>query len=147
MIMIIGQYSSKLTDKNRVSVPKKFREELGEQLIIAKWYEYCLVVVSKDKWMDVLKRLTGMESFITEPVRDIDRFILGSAYEVQLDSQGRFIVPDLLLSHANIQSEATFVGLGDRIEIWSSEAWVTLEHDSQSKAAEALETLSKASKQ
>lgn len=141
--MILGQYTSKLTDKNRVSVPKKFREEVGNELIVAKWYENCLVVVPKDKWMMVRERIGGKEQLIIEPVRDIDRFILGSAYEIELDFQGRFIIPDLLLIHANITSDATFVGLGDRIEIWSTEIWNQKQIEAQKKAAEALENLSK----
>lgn len=141
--MIIGQYISKLTDKDRVSVPKKFRDELGNELIVARWYENCLVLVTKKSWKSLEQRLIGVVTVITEPVRDIDRFILGSAYEIELDSQGRFIVPELLLKHAEIIEEVVFVGLLDRIEIWSKTVWDKREQQSQQKAKEAIEIVAR----
>ena len=141
--MLIGQYASKLTDKNRISVPKKFRGEIGEDLIVARWYENCLVLVSRKYWEVFLKRLSGTEGSITSPVRKIDRFILGSAYEVELDKQGRFIVPEALLKYADIKSEVVFVGLRDRIEIWSSDKWKELESQVQQEATEAIESIAK----
>ena len=55
--MLIGQYTSKLTDKNRISIPKKIRAELGDEMIVAKWYEGGLVLVSKENW----QKLDGLE--------------------------------------------------------------------------------------
>lgn len=141
--MLIGQYHSKLTDKNRIAVPRKFREELGEEVIIARWYENCLVLVSGEYWEGFLLRLSGISGSITSPVRKIDRFVLGSAYEVALDKQGRFVVPDALLAHAEIKDEVVFVGLRDRIEIWSSTSWKELETNIQKDASDAIEKIAK----
>ena len=94
--MLIGQYTSKLTDKDRLAIPKKLREELGEELIITRWYENCLVIIAKAGWEALFARLTGNSVLITSPVRDIDRFVLGNAFEVVLDSQGRFVLPEIL---------------------------------------------------
>lgn len=112
-------------------------------MIIAKWYENCLVLVSYDTWKSLLNRLSDKSGLVTEPVRDIDRFIMGSAYEVKLDGQGRFIIPEVLRIYASIVDEATFVGLGDRVEIWSSEKWKGIEELSERKAADAIEAISK----
>lgn len=142
--MLIGQYSSKLTDKNRISVPKKFRDEIGESLIVARWYESCLVLVTKDNWEKFFQRLSGTSGTITSPVREIDRFVLGLAYEVELDKQGRFIAAENLLNYADIKGEVIFVGLGDRIEIWSSEAWKNQEKRIQESAEQAIEGIAKA---
>jgi MraZ protein len=141
--MLIGQYTSKLTDKDRIAVPKKIREELGDNLIVAKWYENCLVLVSHDAWQRLLKRLMGESNLVTQPIRDIDRFIMGSAFEVTLDNQGRFIVPDVLKVYAGIENEVVFLGLGDRVEIWATVKWRQIEEDSENKASEAIETISK----
>lgn len=141
--MLIGQYTSKLTDKGRISVPKKFRQELGEKLIVAKWYESCLVLVPKGGWKRLLKRLVGLTKLVISPVRDIDRFILGSAFEVKPDKQGRFIVPETLLGYAEIESEVVFVGLNDRVEIWSIDKWRQLEESSEAKASQAIERIAK----
>src|SRR3989344_4239659 len=118
--MIIGQYSSKLTEGNRISIPKKYRDELGEEIIIAKWYEGSLILVSKQYWKDLIERLTGKSRIIAAPVRDIDRFIYGSAFELEFDGQGRFVLPEMLKEYAKINSEVVFAGLGDRVEIWAS---------------------------
>ncbi|MBU0569871.1 division/cell wall cluster transcriptional repressor MraZ [Patescibacteria group bacterium] len=143
IFMLIGQYLSKLTDKDRVAIPKKIRQELGEGLVIARWYENCLVLVSIDSWQKLLTRLTGKSKLITSPVRDIDRFILGLAFEIKLDAQGRFIMPKILLNYANIKEDVVFVGLGDRVEVWSIEEWQKLEASVEKKAAEAIEKIAK----
>ncbi len=139
--MLIGQYVSKLTDKDRLAVPKKLRIDLGNELIVAKWYENCLVLVSLKSWRDLSKRLIGKTGLITKPVRDIDRFILGSAYEVSLDSQGRFILPEVLKDYSGIKNDVVFLGLGDRVEIWSLEKWKSLNETLKESASKAIEEI------
>ena len=141
--MIIGQYYSKLTDKSRLSIPKKFREEIGDDLVLARWYENCLVLVALGDWEILVKRLTGGGKIVTSKVRDIDRFISGLAYEIKLDKQGRFIIPEHLLRHSGIKDEAVFVGLKDRIEIWSKQRWEELESKVDEKATLAIEQIAK----
>ena len=141
--MLIGQYTSKLTDKKRIAVPKKFREELGTEIIIARWYENCLILVTKANWQRLIKRLIGETRIIISPVRDIDRFIYGSAFEIELDRQGRFVLPDVLISYAHISDEVTFLGLGDRVEIWSLGKWQEMEKVAEKKASLAIETIAK----
>ena len=141
--MLIGQFTSKLTDKDRIAVPKKFRSDLGREMIVARWYENCLVLVSLDSWNELRNRLSGVSGPVISPVRDIDRFILGMAFEISLDKQGRFIIPDKLLDHANIKSEVVFVGLGDRVELWAIEEWKRIEDVVQEKAAAAIEMIAK----
>lgn len=140
--MLIGQYTSKLTDNNRVSIPAKLRSDLGDRIIIAKWYEQCLVLVSQQNWESLIRRLVGQERLIISPVRDIDRFIYGSAYQIEIDRQGRFVLPESLIDYAGIEQEVVFVGLQDRVEIWSEVTWKDLESTAESKASEAIEKLS-----
>lgn len=141
--MLIGQYISKLTDKDRISVPKKVRAELGEELVIARWYEKCLVLVAKDSWEKLQSRVRGKTSIITTPVRDIERFILGLAFEIRLDKQGRFVLPKPLIDYAQVKDEIIFVGLGDRCEVWASESWINLENQVEEKARKAIDRISK----
>lgn len=141
--MLIGQYSSKLTEGSRVAIPKKVREELGSEMVVAKWYEGCLVLVSSKSWQKLIKRLTGSTTFVISPVRDIDRFILASAFEVSLDGQGRFVLPESLKEYAGISEELIFVGLGDRVEIWEKNAWIALEESAEAKASKAIEKIAK----
>lgn len=121
--MIIGAYSGILGDKRRTAIPKKFIDELGQNPILAKWYEDCLVLVSREFWEKLLIRLTGGSKVVSLGVRDIERFILGSAYEVEPDAQGRIIIPEILAAHAKLNKDIEFLGLGDRVEIWAKELW------------------------
>ena len=139
--MLIGQYSSKLTDNKRISVPKKIRDELGDEMVIAKWYEGCLVLVSKENWQKLISRLIGKETIVISPVRDIDRFILASAFEVSLDGQGRFVLPENLMLYAEVVSEVAFIGLGDRVEVWAQDKWRELEKNAEEKASLAIEKI------
>ncbi|MCH7729996.1 cell division/cell wall cluster transcriptional repressor MraZ [Patescibacteria group bacterium] len=142
--MLIGQYFTKLTEKGRCALPKKFRRQLGDKAIIAKWYEGCLVVVGEKLWEVLLIKLTGKSEIITQPVRDTDRFILGSAFEFTTDSQGRFVIPKVLREYAGLKEEVVFVGLGERVEVWSKGAWSQREDYVQKHASELVEKLAKA---
>jgi len=144
--MLIGQYIARLTEKGRSSLPKRFREVIGDKAIVAKWYEECLVVVSTESWADLLQKLTGKSEIITAPVRDTDRFILGSAFEISLDSQGRFVIPRILREYANLKEEIVFVGLGDRVEMWDIKSWQEREKYVQENAPEMVEKLAKEKK-
>jgi MraZ protein len=137
--MLIGSYTSSFKKDRRIAVPANFRKELGTKLIIARWYENCLVLISKEKWQELMGRITGQSNFVTEPVRNTDRFILGSAYEVSSDAQGRILVPSLLAQYAQLESQVIFVGLGDRVEIWEKKYWERQEQFVAQNASQMME--------
>ena len=112
-----------LSESRRIAVPKKFINELGERPIIAKWYEDCLIIVSNRFWEVLSQRLAGGRKAIDLGIRDIERFILGSAFELEPDEQGRIIVPEILAQYAKLTKDAVFVGLIDRVEVWPKEEW------------------------
>jgi MraZ protein len=121
--MLIGEYRSKLSEKKRVSLPKKFRKELGENLILTRGYEDALVLVNKGMWEKIAKDVIG-GSFINKNIRDTSRFLVGSAKEVETDSQGRFVIPEALHEHAELSDEVVFIGLVNWVEIWSKDKWL-----------------------
>jgi len=110
-------------------------------MIVAKWYEGCLVLIGETNWDALLKRLTGESKIITAPVRDTDRFILGSAYELDPDAQGRVILPLSLVNYASLSKDVVFIGLGDRAEIWDRKEWEKRESFVSQHAGEFLENL------
>jgi len=120
--MLIGEYKNKLGDKNRVALPKKFRDEIGDELIIAKGYEKCLILLTPKQWDEVTNMMIT-SPYALEAGRDTSRFIIGSANEVKADKQGRFILPANLKEFAEVNKEVTFLGLMNRIEIWDSSKW------------------------
>lgn len=141
--MLIGSYLGVLGEKRRVAIPRKFLDALGEKLVIAKWYEDCLILVSIDFWNALLNRLTGGSKVISLGVRDIERYILGSAFEVTPDEQGRIIIPEILAEFANLDKELVFLGLGDRIEVWSKEKWINKTIEVGKTTKEFIEDLAK----
>lgn len=141
--MLIGQFQGKLGEKRRVAIPAKFRTELGESPILARWYENCLVLVSQNRWQALLKRVRGKKGLVTAPVRDLERFILGSAYELEGDDQGRVIIPEKLAEYAQLGENVVFLGLGDRVEVWNEVLWKEKERVVAQRADEELERIAK----
>jgi MraZ protein len=133
--MIIGEHKQKLGDKKRIAFPKRFREELGNKLIITRGYENCVILMSPAQWEEMISEsISG--PFVSEEIRDTRRFLLASASEIELDAQGRFVVPPYLVEYSQIKLEGTFLGLGDWVELWSTDMWEDkrkkLESDSSS---------------
>lgn len=120
--MLIGQYKSKTNPKGRVAFPKKFRDELGDSLVVTVGYENSLMVVSAKDWQSLVAS-TADKPFIFGSARDTNRFLLGEATEVELDEQGRFVLPAYLREHAKIGEEVVFLGLNRYVEIWDKAVW------------------------
>jgi MraZ protein len=120
--MLIGEYTGKVGNKKRVSLPTKFREELGENIILTRGYEDALIIVNKKLWQNIASEVIN-GSFIDKNIRDTSRFLVGGAKEVELDAQGRFVIPTPLFEHAGLKDEVVFIGLANWIEIWDKEKW------------------------
>lgn len=120
--MLLGQVNNKLDEKNRLTLPKRFRSELGDHLIITQNMEGSLLVVSASRYKTLLEG-TENKPFINKDVREIQRFLFGSAVEVELDEKGRFTLSEHLKNYSDIKSEAVFVGVFNRVEIWNSQRW------------------------
>lgn len=120
--MIIGEYRSTVGEKKRVSLPKKFRDELGEEIILTRGYEDSLILVNKQMWERIAQDVID-GSFINKDIRDTNRFLVGGATEITTDKLGRFIIPESLYEHAGLKKEIVFIGLINWIEIWDKERW------------------------
>lgn len=143
--MLLGTYPAKFASGHRISIPSQFRKELGESYILARWYEGCLVLVGKDFWNALYKRLTGSSDLIVNPIRDTERFILASAYEVFPDDQGRIVIPERLVEYSGLKEDLYFIGLGEKAEIWDKDKWEDKEKTVVREAASYIENLAKES--
>ncbi len=141
--MLLGTYLAKFASGHRVAVPSQLRKELGETYILAKWYEECLVLVAKSSWDALLTRITGGKNLITEPIRGSEHFIYASAYEIFPDDQGRIVIPERLISYADLKDDIYFLGIRDRVEIWNKEIWDEKEKMIAKEATKYIEELSK----
>ncbi len=141
--MFVGTYLVSVTSGKRTSIPSIFRQKLGNSVILAKWYENCLVLTGTESWNALLERITGGEKMIIEPIRQTEHFIFASAYEVEVDDQGRIVLPDRLVSYAGLSDQVYFLGIGDRVEIWNKELWEKKEKEVSTEAASYIESLAK----
>jgi len=120
--MLIGRSDSKIDEKNRISFPKKFRKELGDNLIVTQGFEGSLIVISKDQLKLLLEGTEG-KPIIDKAARETERFLLGSAEEVKLDDKGRFIIPEHLRKYANLSQEVSCLGIIRYVQIWDKKQW------------------------
>lgn len=122
--MIIGTYFHTIDDKNRLSLPSKFRKEMGKRVVVTPGLDSCLFVFTADEWEKISGRLSGNDaSMFKADNRSLNRYLLGMAVEVEVDAAGRMLIPDHLRSRAKLQSKVVFVGVRDRVEIWEEAAW------------------------
>ncbi len=140
--MILGNYQAKINYKGRTAVPSKYRQELTKKVVVGQWYENCLVIISQQQWQKLLKDIEE-KPFITAPSRETDRFLVGGAFEVELDSQGRFVIPPSLRQYAGLKEEVVFVGLLNRVEIWDKANWEKHQKYLDEHAEEIAESLNK----
>lgn len=140
--MLLGTYPAKFVAGHRVAVPFNLRRELGEKFILARWYEGCLVLIDINRWQDLYKRLGGERNLIVTPIRDTERFILASAFEVVPDDQGRIVIPEILTRYSNLSDDIYFIGLGDKVEIWNKNNWEEREKEIIKNASSYIDELS-----
>ncbi len=120
--MFIGEYNHSLDTKNRIIIPAKFREELGKNFVLTKGLDGCLYVYPKSQWEVLQKKLETLP-LTNKNARAFVRFFFSGAHELELDKQGRTLIPQNLLEYGQIQKEIVSIGVSNRIEIWSREKW------------------------
>ena len=120
--MLIGEFRHTIDDKKRISMPASFRKEIGKKMVITKGLDSCLFAYTLEGWKKVSAELDKLP-MTQSAARSFSRFILGSAFEVELDAMGRVLIPDHLKDFADLKSRVVVVGLNDRIEIWDERKW------------------------
>jgi MraZ protein len=141
--MLLGTYPAKFVSGHRVAIPSVLRKDLGKSFILARWYEGCLVLIDREGWNALYKRLVGEERLVVTPIRDTERFILAQAFEVMPDEQGRIVIPERLIQYSKFSDDIYFIGVGDRVEIWSKVLWELKEKEVVENAANYIEELAK----
>ena len=118
--MLLGEFTHTIDAKGRLFVPARYREELGETFIIAKYEDNCIAVYSRavwDKFVEKLLSVSETKSLTTK------RIIFASAQEVEPDQQGRILIGAKLRAYAGLEKDVTIIGVSDHAEIWSTAAY------------------------
>ena len=120
--MLIGEYNHTLDDKNRMSLPVKFRKELGKSVVIAPGLDNCLSIFTTKEWENISSKLSA-SSMIASDNRSFSRFMFGQAVVMEVDSNGRILIPENLKNRSGLTTKVTVIGVQNRAEIWNEKTW------------------------
>lgn len=132
-MMLYGRYEHTVDAKGRMFVPAKLREKLGESFIAAAVIDNCICLYSLEEWERLMEKL--MEKPMTE-ARSLQRYIASNAVDVQVDAQGRILLPRHLIGHAGLVKEALVIGAVNHAEIWNPADYESSVGSMTSEAAE-----------
>ncbi|WP_035301804.1 MULTISPECIES: division/cell wall cluster transcriptional repressor MraZ [unclassified Clostridium] len=120
--MFIGEYQHALDPKNRIIVPAKLRDGLGNKFVITKGLDGCLYAYPLEEW-EILENKLKTLPLTNKDARAFVRFFFSGACEIELDKQGRGLIPQNLKEYAGIEKDIVSIGVLSRVEIWSREKW------------------------
>ncbi len=138
--MLMGEFHHNIDEKGRLTLPAKFREELGDNFIITRGLEECLFVYTNDEWKKITNKLNSLP-FTKKDARSFMRFFLSGATAAEFDKQGRINITSPLVTYADLKKECVIIGVGDRLEIWSSERWNNFYDSNKDDLSNIAETL------
>jgi MraZ protein len=123
--MLLGEFEHTLDDKNRLTLPAKFRADMADGVVLTRGLDSCVEAYPLADWTALVEQqLAGLNSLSRES-RKLERFYYSGAVEAQPDKQGRVMLPPSLLEHAGLGREVVVIGMRGRIEIWDRAAWRT----------------------
>lgn len=120
--MFTGEYQHTLDGKGRVIIPSKLRDGLGDRFVITRGLDQCLFVYPNSEWVRLEQKLKQLP-FTKSDSRAFTRLFFSGAMEVEADKQGRILIPNNLREYAGIEKEVMFIGVSNRVEVWSEESW------------------------
>jgi MraZ protein len=126
-----GEFRHSIDAKGRVAVPARFRAELAIGAHVARWLDNCLAIFPNQAWQQLADRV-GEQRYADAGARAFSRFLFSGAFDVELDGQGRVVLPAGLRDFAGLKADAVVVGALDHIEIWEPGRWAAQAEDMNS---------------
>lgn len=140
--MFIGEYQHTIDTKKRLALPAKFRRDFKGKAVVTRGLDNCLFVYPMKQWKEIAEKLGNMPVGESS-TRSFVRLMLAGAVDVEIDSQGRILVPNYLKSYANFKKEVVVAGLFNRIEIWDKAVWGRYKQKAEKNQDEIAEQLGK----
>lgn len=134
--MFVGEAQHTIDAKGRLIIPAKYREELGEEFMLAKGLDGCLFIYPMEQWHELESKLRALP-LTQKEARSFARFFFSGANEGEMDKQGRLIIPQALREYAHLTKECVVVGVDNRLEVWDQEKW----HAYNAQSEESFEQL------
>ncbi len=129
--MFMGEYQHSLDDKGRLIVPSKFREPLGGRCVITRGLDKCLFVYPESEWRTMEEKLKQLP-LTQSDARAFVRFFFSGATDLELDKQGRVMIPANLREYASLDKDVVVIGVSTRVELWSKEVWAAYVDEAES---------------
>ncbi len=130
--MFLGEYLHTFDPKNRISLPSKFRKDLGRTVVITRGLDHCLSIYPRKAWEKEAAQYAG-RTYGNAASRGLARMFLAGSMEAEVDGTGRILIPEHLKTFAGITTKAVFAGVAERVEVWDEVTWqkylATLERD------------------
>ena len=139
--MFMGEFAHNIDRKGRLIMPAKFREDLGETVVVNRGLDGCLYVYTMAQWQVVYEKLKTLPA-TNKDARMYQRMMLSKAAECDLDGQGRILIPAGLVQLAGLEKECVIIGVANHIEIWAKDRWEKVEDVEEASFEEAAERLS-----
>ena len=138
--MLLGEYAHTMDEKGRLEVPAKFRKLLSGGVVVTKGPDACLYLYPLEEWGKLAEKIARLPLGQRDS-RAFSRVMLAGASHIEIDSQGRVLIPDYLRKYAGITARAVIVGLYNRAEIWDEEKWQHYRTNVEQKTDEIAERL------
>ena len=139
--MFMGEYNHTVDEKGRLIIPVKFRDELGSEFVVTKGLDGCLFAYDLTEWRVLEEKLRALP-LTNKDARAFARFMLAGAASVEIDKQGRILLPQDLRNFAGLEKDVVLIGVASRIEIWNKEKWEDASYDADAEElAEKMENL------
>jgi MraZ protein len=121
--MLLGEFEHSIDEKNRLTLPAKFRQALSGGVVVTRGMDGCLYAYARDDWEHVVDSRLAQLDPLSREARVMQRFFFSGAAEGEPDKQGRIVIPPALLEHAGLGREVVVAGVRDHLEIWDRAAW------------------------
>ncbi|MEY4722998.1 MAG: hypothetical protein RLZZ324_511 [Candidatus Parcubacteria bacterium] len=138
--MFIGEYQHLIDDKGRLAVPLKFRDRLGKGAVVTRGLDSCLFVFPHDEWKKLAEKLSALP-FSQANSRAFARLMLAGAMEVEIDKQGRVVIPEYLRKFAKLGKDTVVAGLYSRIEVWDRRTWESYKSKTEKQSGAIAEKM------
>lgn len=138
--MFIGEYQHNIDNKGRLAIPAKFRASLKQGAVVTRGLDNCLFLYTKDEWKKLASKLASLP-IAKANTRAFSRLMLAGAMDVDLDNQGRIILPDYLRKFAAAKKKVIIAGLYNRLEIWDEQKWQRYKSGTEKSSTDIAEAL------
>jgi MraZ protein len=138
--MFIGEYTYNIDHKGRISVPAKFRNQLKKGAVVTRGLDNCLFLYPREEWLKLAKQLSNLP-ISQKDARAFARLMLAGAMDVELDSQGRIIIPSYLRQYASLKNNSVIAGLYTRLELWNKTKWNKYKQNAEKGSTDIAERL------